>query len=128
MGLDPKVCRELIDQENTMVNHRMNWFLLLQGFIFAAIAFAWEKGVALCIVFALVGVLSSLSVGLLLRCSIIAIKRLEELSCGDNEPVLGRGYAETPRIVRVLLPWHFLPYVFIAAWFTLVVIRIRGLS
>ncbi len=123
---NPEIIGALIRDENEMINHRMNWFLILQGFLFASIAFAWDKGISLSIVFSCVGILSSLSVGVLLRYGILAIKNLEE-SCGNHkQPIIGRGYKVTPRIIHLFLPWHFLPYLFAAAWLALILIRVSG--
>ena len=123
MDYDPKTTRELINCENEMINQRMSWFLILQGFMLAGLAFAWEKSVALCVVFSFIGILSSLSVGILLRYGILAIKHLEE-SCQDPEnKVLGRGYKETPILLHILLPWNFLPLLFMIAWVALIFVR-----
>jgi hypothetical protein len=81
--------------------------------------------VALIVVFSVVGILSSSSVGILLRYGILAIKQLEERarSIGD-EQVIGRGYRETSAVMHFLLPWHFLPILFAVAWAALIVIRV----
>jgi hypothetical protein len=123
MQPDPDTIRKLVAHETEMVNHRMSWFLVLQGFMLAGLAFGWEKSSALCTIFSSVGILSSLSVGILLRYGILAAKRLEESNPDGESPVVGRGYKETPRIIHFLLPWHFLPIVFMVAWVALMVIR-----
>ena len=124
MKPDPDVIRQLIRDENAMVNNRMNWFLILQGFMFAGIAFAWEKNSALCIVFSCVGMLSAVSVGMLLRYGILAIKDLEQSVQEASQPVLGRGRKDTSEFMHLLLPWHFLPILMTVAWATLIYIRI----
>jgi hypothetical protein len=118
-----EIIREMIDRENTMVNHRMSWFLALLGFMLAGLAFGWDKSVALCSIFSLIGIFSSLSVGLLLRCGIQTIRNLEE-SIEESQPVIGRGYKETLKLVHCLLPWHFLPWLFGIAWIVLMITRI----
>lgn len=125
MATKPGVIRELIRLENDALNYRLSWFLTLQGFLFAALAFGWDKGAALIVVFSIIGILSSLSVGILLRYGILAMKRLEEkLRTESQEPVIGRGYSETPAIIHFFLPWHFLPILFVGAWAALMVIRL----
>ena len=52
MPNDPATIRSLIIHENEMINHRMTWFLVLQGFMLTGIAFGWEKSRELCGVFA----------------------------------------------------------------------------
>ncbi len=125
MATEADVIRELIRLENEALNYRMSWFLTLQGFLFAALAFAWDQDVELIIVLSVVGILSSLSVGILLRYGILAMKRLEEgLRTDSQERVIGRRYSETPAIILFLLPWHFLPILFAGAWAVLIVIRV----
>ena len=128
MNTDSEVIRTLIHDENEMINHRMNWFLILQGFMFAGIAFAWEKNAALCIVFSCVGMLSALSVGVLLRCGILAIKNLEKSAEQDSQRVLGRGSEESSSFIHFLLPWHFLPILMVIAWSTLICIRVYNVA
>jgi hypothetical protein len=121
----PKVIRELIRLENDALNWRMGWFLTLQGFLFAALAFAWDKDAELIVVLSIIGILSSLSVGILLRYGILAMKGLEEeLQTDSEERVIGRRYGETPAIILFLLPWHFLPLLFVGAWAAVIVIRV----
>jgi hypothetical protein len=126
--MKPEEIRALIAQENEMVNHRMNWFLILQGFMFASIAFAWEKGVAISVVFCCVGVLSAISVGTLLRYGVLAIRSLEQMAGGDAQRVLGRGHDTTPRLAHALMPWNFLPLLFVLAWIVLMLIRLQGVD
>jgi len=128
MKTDLDVIRTLIHEENEMINHRMNWFLILQGFMFAGISFAWEKNTALCIVFSFVGMLSALSVGVLLRCGILAIKNLEKSVQQLNQTVLGKGNDETSPFIHFLLPWNFLPILMMIAWSSLIFIRIYGVG
>ena len=125
MAQDPKIIRDLIKHENALMNDRMGWFLTLQGFLFAGLAFAWDKGTGISIVFSVVGVLSSMSIGILLQYGILALKRLEEQPCLDSDgPIIGRGYGETKSAIHFLLPWHLLPVVFFVAWTFLIVIRV----
>lgn len=125
MAEQAEVIRELIARENDMINQRITWFLVLQGFMLAGLAFGWEKSAALCTVFAVLGILTSISVGILLRYGILAIAGLEA-SCQDTEEmVIGRGSKETPALIHLLLPWHLLPIAFTASWIALVVIRLQ---
>ncbi|GAB1235589.1 hypothetical protein [Ferrigenium sp. UT5] len=100
-----EIIRGLIHDENEMTNHRMNWFLILQGFLFAGIAFAWEKSIGLVIVFSGVGILSSLSVGLLLHLGIDAIKNLQREASEIKGKVVGKKAEEVSKFV------HFEPVI-----------------
>ena len=123
MQSNADMARELIAHENIMLNHRMNWFLVLQGFMLAGVAFGWEKSVALCAVFCSIGILSSISVGILLRYSIFTIKRLEEPYKDMENSVIGRGHKKTHPLIHFLLPWHFLPILFMSAWVALLLVK-----
>lgn len=54
-------CFELIKHENEMIHNRMTWFLLLQGFMLAGVAFGWEKSRHLVAIFSSIGALTALS-------------------------------------------------------------------
>jgi hypothetical protein len=125
MNEDPEVIRILIHQENEMVNHRIQWFLLLQGFMFAGIGFAWEKNTALCIVFSIVGILSSVSAGLLLRCGIQAIADLDRKV---QETTVGKKSDELNPFLHFLLPWNFMPLTMILAWAAMILIKIGNIG
>ena len=124
MDSETKVIRELLTQENTLMDNRMSWFLTLQGFLFAALAFGWDKGASLIAVFGIVGIMSSISVGILMRHTVLAMRRLQEKAesfC--NGPIVGRSHKENIAIVHFLLPWHFLPILFSLAWILLIVLK-----
>ncbi len=108
-----------------MINHRMQWFLILQGFLFAGIGFSWEKNTALCIVFSSVGVLSSLSVGFLLRCGIQAIASLED---NIEQVIIGKKAEALSPLQHFLLPWHFLPVTMALAWIAMGVIKAANIG
>jgi len=123
MSVDPVVIRELLHQENDVMNHRMTWFLTLQGFLFAALTFGWEQSQALITVFGLVGIMSCFSVGTLLRHAVLAMKHLQELASELNEPIAGRTHRENTAIVHFILPWHFLPILLSTAWLSLIIVK-----
>ena len=126
MANDPEIIKSLIIHENEMINHRMTWFLVLQGFMLTGIAFGWEKSCALCGVFATIGMLSSLSVGIILRLGTLTLAKLEALNHTD-QVVVGRGSSETSALLKFLLPWHFLPVVFSLGWIVIFIIQIKML-
>jgi hypothetical protein len=103
----------------------MTWFLTMQGFFFAALAFAWEKSVGLIVVLSILGTLSSFSTGVLLRLGILTMKSLEKKAPKDDpRPVIGRGYEETSAALHLVLPWHLFPILFMVAWTALIMIRV----
>lgn len=122
MTSNPETIRNLIRHENEMINHRMNWFLVLQGFMFAGLAFAWDKSTALCVVFSIVGALSSVSVGTLLRCGIKAIENLERMK-PEGESVIGKNRDEANKLIHFILPWNFIPVLMTLSWILLIIIR-----
>jgi len=125
MNENPDTIRALIQHENEMTNHRMNWFLVLQGFMFAGIAFAWDKSTALCVVFSIVGILSSISVGILLRYGIQAIRDLDRKS---RDTTIGKGNEEISPFMHFLLPWNFLPFTMIVAWTAMIIIKLAKIG
>ncbi|MCQ8106401.1 hypothetical protein NP590_20020 [Methylomonas sp. SURF-2] len=40
---DANVIREMIKHENQLVDQRINWMSTIQGLLFAALAFSWDK-------------------------------------------------------------------------------------
>jgi len=92
--------------------------------MFSGLAFGWEKSVYLCIIFSCVGLLSSISVGLLLRFGILAMKNIEEQAAEKDGVVIGRRHKATNRIVHFLLPWNMLPVLFSFAWVAISIVRI----
>ena len=65
----------------------------------------------------------SLSVGVLLRHAVLAMKHLQEAARDSNEPITGRAHQENTAIVHFILPWHFLPILLSIAWLALILIK-----
>lgn len=40
---DAAIIREMIKHENELTNHRLGWLLTVEGLLFAALSFAWDK-------------------------------------------------------------------------------------
>lgn len=57
MSNDADTIRAMIEHENLLTNQRMDWSLKIQGFLFAALTFAWDK----C---PIIGVLCLLGIGI----------------------------------------------------------------
>lgn len=123
---EAKIFREMIFKEGEYINHRITWLVTLQGLLFTALGFAWGGGKNLIAVLAAVGILSSLSIGLVLVVGTMAAHSLVR-DWGklhpdyEGPPVVGRGY--THPALRWLLPWFLLPVLFALAWVGVVIVN-----
>lgn len=113
---DTSVARELIAHENELINHRLTWFITLQGLLMAALGFAWDKTDArgLVFVFCGLGILSAISTATILWGGAAAIERLsmiEELHKGCM--VIGR---RATLFEKIFYPWFAMPVLFAVAW------------
>ena len=75
---DAAIIRSMIQHENTMVIERTNWMLALEGLLFTALAFAWDKSPVLVLVLSVMGLVSSLSLGVFLQSATRAIFQLQQ--------------------------------------------------
>ncbi len=115
---DDSVVRELIKHENELVNHRLTWFITLQGLLFAALGFAWDKADSkgLIFVFCGLGVLSAASTATVLHGGAMAVGRLSKSQSPSNK-VIGR---IAPWYERVIYPWYAFPVLFALGWLLIV--------
>src|SRR5437764_14593071 len=60
---DEDVIRQMINAENTVLNHRLTWFATFEGLLFSALGFAWGKSGAhdLVRVFVVLGIVAAVS-------------------------------------------------------------------
>lgn len=58
-----KIIQAMIDNENNLLNYRINWLVTIQGLLFAALGFSWDKKDArgLVVVLCLMGIMMSIS-------------------------------------------------------------------
>ena len=75
---NPTDTRGLIMHENELINHRMIWLLMIQGFLFAGLGFVWQNSGAVIYVFCAVGLLTAFSLHRLLLAGIRAIRNMEK--------------------------------------------------
>jgi hypothetical protein len=126
-----EITRNLISQENARLNERTTWLLQLHGFLFAALAFAWEKDSFVVLLLSAVGILSSLAIGNSLRWASRAMDDIEEE--WNNK---GKAY-EGPRIIgmsgekekfferKLLLhPPYRLPIILTMSWVAVLLFQI----
>ena len=116
-----EITRTMIAQENARQNERTMWLLQLQGFLFAALVFAWGKDDPLIWLLIGVGILSSLSIGKALHYAVKVNNGLEEEwrrkgALYKGPRIIGLGRTELWHLDRLLLPAYNLPAIFIIAW------------
>jgi len=126
---DAQVVREMIRHENELMNHRISWFNTLQGLLFAALAFSWDKaeGGGLVYIFSALGTLLCLSTFYSLRANLLAISTLRHW--WDNNratdyhgpDVIGR--RPDQKSIPLLRPYVAFPAAFGIAWIWIVVWR-----
>ena len=75
---NPPDTRDLIMHENELINHRMIWLLMIQGFLFAGLGFVWENNGAVIYVFCAVGLLTAFSLHRILLAGARAIRNMEK--------------------------------------------------
>lgn len=113
--------------ENELINHRMTWLASIQGFLFAAIAFAWNVESARSIVYvvALVGFFTAVSIGYAVHRANSAIDRLsaywdtikpKEFNGLDVEGV------RSSSGLSWLMPGAFIPPMLACCWVAILVV------
>jgi hypothetical protein len=102
-----------IMHENDLMNHRITWFITLQGLLFAALGFSWGKAdtKTLIIILGLLGILTSASSAFVLWGGANAIEEL--LSQPAIMKPLGR---KSQWNEKYLYPWYSFPLLFAIAW------------
>jgi dolichyl-phosphate-mannose--protein O-mannosyl transferase len=123
---EAKTVREMIFKEDEFISHRLSWLVTVQGLLFAALGFAWEKAHVLINPIATTGIVVSITsfVGLLLAHK--AIKKLKEKWEDQKKR---NGYVgpdvigfSAPSLVNYFLPWFVLPTLFVVVWIWLLIL------
>jgi fatty acid desaturase len=114
------VIREMIRHEDGLLIARTNWLMTLQGLFFAALAFGWNTRWLPLIIIGL-GVLFAILFIPYLTLSERAIVKIlnwwkENGSGYDGPPIIGLEFKDVPILYSKLLPWSWLPGVFVIAW------------
>lgn len=120
--------RTLIRHENDVTNHRTSWLLVAQGILFAAAVNLLHKHWFPVLVLALIGIGLCVSIGHALANSYQSRRYLKaiwrnylserHLDWSQFAPLDGGNPEQQP--VRWLFPWLFVPWLFGAAWLSLV--------
>ena len=125
---DAKIVRELIKQESDVSNHRLTWMVTLQGFLFASLSFAWDKGIALSAVLALLGVFSSASSLIALyvahQATVKIIASWEKNRPQDYDGPDVIGYFVEGKLRTFAMPWFSLPFLLILAWLVILCVNL----
>ena len=120
---DAAAIRSMIEHENVLLNDRINWLVTIQGLLFAALSFNWNKSNTelLITVLSLLGITASLSAWTSFDLSNKAKKELVE-TWDEGKPggyegpdVIGKRSFEK-NWVRHLRPWYLLPKLLILSW------------
>ncbi len=112
----------MIDAENRLVSERMAWLTTLQGLLFAALGFVWDKPDAGAFMHVLCGVGIVMS-GVILSTLVSASKAQRDLLAWwdrhrdgyDGPDVIGRRPSGL-WFARFLAPWSVIAMTFIVAW------------
>ena len=115
--------RDLIKHENDLVNQRLGWLIQIQGLLFAALAFAWEKAPwPLTALLSFLGIATAISLSSILLIYSPAVREMRQWWV-DHRPdgaiegpdIIGK-WLPSSGIARYLRPWRALPAIFIVAW------------
>lgn len=133
------VIRDMIKHENEVVNQRLSWLFTLQGLLFTAISFLWEKNLILVVVLCIVGIISCISIGYFLYLGQIAITDLMTDAKNYTAPLppdwkfppligITREKSRTRQIIeKCVLPSRLLPWVLLLAWVVIAIFRFTTL-
>jgi len=122
------IFRQMVQHESEQIHRRVSWLGTFQGFLFAGLGFAWGKSSVLISVLSFVGMTIAFLVFLALMGATLALSRLRRdwLKCRPVE-YIGPGifgfYPEKSPFTAFTAPENLLPFVFIAAWIFVLVIK-----
>lgn len=113
--------RSMVEHETAQVDRRLAWMCQIEGFLFAALGFAWEKGPKLVPIFAIMGIAVAVLVFNSLIASTAALNRIRrcwsELKPKDFDgPDVFGLYPKKPTILAFACSENMLPIVFIVGW------------
>ena len=127
-----EIYRLMIRSENELINHRMTWISTFNGFLFASIAFAWDKSWLLVVAFAFLGFVVSSFSGVALFFANKAFRVLY-WEWQENKPddydgpnVIGLPSRFKGGLGSWLNPWSSIPFFFALAWLTIAIIRVTS--
>jgi hypothetical protein len=115
--------RSMIEQENKLLNDRINWLVSIQGLLFAGLSFSWDKKDASGLVFSFtfLGIVVALSAYSSFPFYSQSLKNLiawwdsYRPSDYDGPDVVGFRSAKSG-VLWFLRPWRALPFIFVTGW------------
>lgn len=133
MGIVELERKEILDRikaENDLVHHRMTWLGSFQGFLFAAVAFAWKEISAQDILYlvAIVGLLTSISIGYAIHRANTALDALSaywDTIKPKNFQGLDVEGVRSGSGIPWLMPGAFIPKVLACTWIVIILAALR---
>jgi hypothetical protein len=127
---EAETLRLLIHEENQIRNQAFTWFIALNGFLFAALGFAWSKSTDIVYVLGALGVVSAVSWAAHTVVQDLAIRNLRSKVPTSEVPPVGMTTADLEqmghwyyRVLPHLYPWRVMPRLLGAAWVAVIVVR-----
>jgi hypothetical protein len=127
----------MIQHEDDLRDQRLGWLFALNGFLFAALGFAWSDSdsTPLVVVVAALGAVVAASSAAAMYASEVAIDRLRDLADpasadAATAPVVALRSVDLQRrggvgaLVPKLYPWRIIPWCLLIAWVAVVVVRL----
>lgn len=117
------IIRAMIQHEDQVANDRITWLTSIQGLLFAALGFAWDKQDTkiLIVVLSFTGIMVAVSAWFSLIISNEARRDLvkwwdchKPSNYTDPDVIGTRSFH--PTLTRLLRPWRALPFLFIVSW------------
>ncbi|XOF34224.1 MAG: hypothetical protein ACL93V_02715 [Candidatus Electrothrix sp. YB6] len=116
--------RDIVREENNMIDQRMMWMLTLNGLLFTTLGFAWGGNRVLNWlpwILSGLGALSTFSFGLILQCGLNALEHMNELwfelqDYSEYPLPPMTGLSRESIICSHLLPWNCLPQLLYSVW------------
>jgi hypothetical protein len=122
--------RDMIKHENLLIDQRLTWLFTLQGLLFGAVSFLWDKNLGLLIYIAsILGFISCISIGYNLNRGYSAIKDLLLLAHNyktglPNNMIFPPTIGSRKKAFEYILPGRILPWVFGVSWIAMLTYRI----
>jgi hypothetical protein len=125
---EAKIIRDMIIHESEAINQRVNWLVTLQGLLFTALAFAWDKNSrAVIYIIGFLGITTSVSILLALISDYLAtvrwIEEWENHKAQDYNGPRIMGYPSGKSLVNPLMPWFLVPIAFVLAWVAVLIVN-----
>jgi hypothetical protein len=123
------ILRAMAAHEAEQVNRRLSWFGTLQGLLFAALAFTWDKSSKLTIIISGLGIFVAAMVSMGIIAATLAMERIRKMwekkkPQGYDGPDIF-GFYPTPRWRFTIFtsPENLLPLGFIVAWILIALLK-----